>query len=238
MIGTLTLTDTNTYLWPTTINCGIFASRGNSSLASTNLIVVGDATLDISGEAMSFTLGNGNTLTNALVGAVVSGNINCRLGTSSSVTDGTNASFIQTDGTLFISASTVIKVNSNGAALTPGIYPVIAAVSTGTIGAVTGAIPPFVILDNSTSGTATLQTNLAAGSFLVVARASSGNPTSMSVTVTSSTLISTSPDDHLGWTAQSNAGDLSDSDFWFDISGSQVVTGPVIPINQPAPKVF
>ena len=236
--GTFTLTGTNTYSGNTTVNGGTLALTGGGSIAGTNIIVSGGATLDVSGTTATFALGSSRTLTNSSVGAVISGSNNCSVGILSLVNDGTNASFIQTNGTMTISASTIINVNNTGAMLAAGIHPLIAVATNGNMGAVIGVLPSVVVAGNGASGTTTLQTNVAGGLDLVVASTISGSPTSLNFTFSSGALTLRWPGDHLGWIAQSNAVDLSNSNFWFDILGSQSVTNLMIPINQAAPPVF
>jgi len=167
--GTLTLSVDNTYTGSTTISSGTLALSGSGSLASTKIIVAGDATFDVSGKNPTFALGSSGTLANSSVGAVISGKNNCSLGTLALVTDGVNPSFIQTNGTMTISASTVITVNNTGATLTAGIHPLIAAATTGNLGKVTGTLPAVVVTGSGAVAGTSLQTNDAGGLDLVVA---------------------------------------------------------------------
>jgi hypothetical protein len=232
------LTGANTYTGRTTVNAGTVSLSGSASLASTNLTVAGGAMLDVSGLTTPFALSSNRTLTNSSPGAVIGGTNNCSVGTLSLVTDGTNAAFIQTNGTMTISASTVIRVNNTGATLTSGIHPLIAAATTGNAGKVAGALPAVVLTGNGSVAATTLQLNGAGGLDLVVASTIASNPTNINFTVSGSTLTLTWPADHLGWIAQSNAVDLAVSNFWFDIAGSQAATNLVILINPAMPPVF
>jgi autotransporter-associated beta strand protein len=236
--GWLTLSGTNTFTGNTTISAGALAVSGSGSLASTNLTVAGGAMLDVSGLTTAFALGSSRTLTNSSPGAVFNGANNCSVGTLSLVTDGINPSFIQTNGTMTISASTVIRVNNTGATLTSGIHPLIAAATTGNPGTVTGALPAVVLTGNGAVAATALQLNGAGGLDLIVASTIASNPTNINFTFGSGTLTLTWPADHLGWIAQSNAVDLSVSNFWFDIMGSQTATNLVIPVNPAAPQVY
>jgi fibronectin-binding autotransporter adhesin len=75
------------------------------------------------------------------------------------------------------------------------------------------------------------------GSLLVVSTIAT-NPTNITASVSGSTLTLTWPGTHLGWYAQSNSVSLGDTNYWFDIVGSQGGTNLVININPAQPNVF
>ena len=166
--GTLTLSGATTYTGSTTISSGTLALSGSGSLASTIITVAGGAKFDVSGVSATFALSSGCTLTNNSVGAVINGTDNCSVGTLSLVTDGLNPSFIQTNGTMTLSASTVIKVNSTGAVLAAGNHTIIAAAA-GNLGQVTGTLPSVVVTGKGAAGPVSLQINGTGGLDLVVA---------------------------------------------------------------------
>ena len=236
--GTLTLSAANTYTGPTTISAGTLALSGIGSLASQKIIVAGGATFDVSGKTTTFALGTGSTLTNSSVGAVISGTNNCSVGTLALVTDGTNACFIQTNGIMTLSASTVIKVNNTGYTLSPGTYSLIAAATTGNHGKVIGPLPAVVVAGNGAAGAVSLQIDGAGSLILVVTNTITSTPANISFAFGGGTLTLTWPGDHLGWIAQSNALSLGNSNYWFDILGSQSATNLSIPINPATPQVF
>ena len=236
--GTLTLAGTNSYTGDTTVSAGKLALSGGASLSSTNLIVAGGAMLDVSSLTTTFALGSSRALTNSSPGAVINGTNNCSVGTLSLVTDGANAAFIQTNGTMTISASTVFRVNNAGAILASGIHPLIAATTAGNAGKVTGALPAIVLTGNGAVAATTLQFNGSGGLDLFVASTIASNPTNINFTFNNGTLTLAWPADHLGWIAQSNAVDLSASNFWFDLVGSQTATNLVIPIHEGTSNVF
>ncbi len=187
--GTLTLNGTNTYTGKTTISAGTLALSGSGSIASTNIIVAGGAGLDVSGLSSVFALA-GSTLTNSSVGAVFNGTNNCSAGTLALVYDGVNPSFIQTNGTMTLSASTVIQVNNTGVSLANGSYTIIAAATAGNIGQVTGPLPAVAVTGNGAAGTASLQINGSGGLNLVVASAATPPPAVInSVSVSGNNLI-------------------------------------------------
>ena len=236
--GTLMLSAANTYSGPTIISAGTLMLSGNGSLASTNIIVAGGATFDVAGKMTTFTLGSSSTLANSSVGAGLNGTNNCSAGTLSLVYDGVNPAFVQTNGTMTLSAGTVIKVNNTGLKLAAGNHTIIAAASAGNPGKVTGVLPAVVVSGNGAAGTTSLQINGTGGLDLVVTNMISSNPTSIKFQLGGGILTLTWPGDHLGWLAQSNGLDLANSNYWFDMLGSQTATNLVIPVNPGAPKVF
>ena len=171
-LGTLSLSGANTYTGNTMISSGILALVGNGSVSSTNYILAGGATFDVSGLSANFVLG-GDTLMNTSVGAVINGNLNCSVGTLSLVIDGTNAAFVQTNGVMTLSAGTAVTINNLGATLVPGIYPLIAARASGNPGSVSGGLPTVVTVTGSGAvGSASLQIDLAGNLNLVIANSS------------------------------------------------------------------
>ena len=236
--GSLTLAGANTFTGPTSISSGTLALSGSGTLASTNISVSGGAKLDVSGLAVTFVLGSNRTLANTSAWAVLSGTNNCSAGTLALVYDGSNPAFVQTNGTLMLSAGTVIKVNNTGTTLAAGNHTIIAAATTGNLGKVTGGLPAVVVGGNGAAGAVALQINGLGGLDLVVSNSISSRPTSINFQLGSGTLTLTWPGDHLGWVAQSNVLDLANSNYWFDILGSQAATNLVIPVNPDAPKVF
>ena len=186
--GTLTLSGANTYPGKTTISAGTLALSGSGSIASADIIVAGGASLDVSALSSAFGLA-GRTLTNSSVGAVLNGTNDCTTGTLALVYDGVNPSFIQTNGTMTLSASTVIQVNNTGAPLSTGSHKIIAAATTGNIGKVTGLIPSVTITGNGAAGTATLQFNGSGGLDLVVTTATPLQPVISSIVLSGANLI-------------------------------------------------
>jgi autotransporter-associated beta strand protein len=77
-----------------------------------------------------------------------------------------------------------------------------------------------------------------AGGTLSVAASYATTSTNISYSVSGSSLTLTWPESHLGWYAQSNAVNLADTNYWFNIAGSETATNLVITVNPAAPKVF
>ena len=177
-LGTLTLAGTNTYTGPTTNNADTLALVGNASLASSSLVinagavtlsgassltasaikVAAGAVFDVSGLASAFTLGSSQTLSDTSPTAVLAGNLGSASGTLALKFVAGTPAFIITNGTLTLSASTVVTITNTGAALAPGSYKIIAKATTGNAGAVAGSLPTSVILTGGqpAAGTPTL----------------------------------------------------------------------------------
>ncbi len=187
--GALTLSGANNYTGSTTISGGRLALSGSGSLASPSIIVAGGAAFDVSGETTTFALGSGVTLTNSSVGAVISGTNNCSAGTLSLVYDGINPSFLQTNGTMTLAASTVIKVNNSGAILATGNHTIMAAATAGNAGQVTGTLPSVVVTGNGAMAAVSLQINGTGGLDLVVASTTPPQAVIKSVVLSSGNLI-------------------------------------------------
>ena len=156
--GRVTFTQPATYLSKTTISGGTLALSGSGSLTSANITVAGGAKFDVSATASTFAL-SGATLTNSSAGALLCGSSDCTSGTISMTYDGANAPFIQTNGTLTLSSSTVINLNILGAVLGGGNYPIIAAATGANPGSVafSDSAPSVTITGNGSVGAASLQ---------------------------------------------------------------------------------
>ena len=164
--GTLMLSNVNTYTGPTFVNAGTLALGGSASIAnSTNITVAGGATLNVSALSSPFTLRASQTLSNSAVGSIINGTNNCSVGTLSLVYDGTNVSFIVANGGITLSASTMIKLNCTGPALTRGSYRIIAQ---GSEGIVAGEVPTNVVYTGSSLAGAPLLQFLPGGLYLSI----------------------------------------------------------------------
>ncbi len=150
--GTLTLAGTNCYLGPTTVLAGTLALSNGASLSgglglpnySTNIIVAGGATLDVSGLSSIFTLVSGQVLSNsASATGILKGNMTTSAGSTVSLSyvAGTPA-LTMAGGTLTLNSGTTVKVNNTGGVLAPGSYLLIS--STGGAVAIGGIFPPAV----------------------------------------------------------------------------------------------
>ena len=151
--GTLTLTNVNTYNGPTLVMAGTLALGGPESIGnSASIMVYGGAAFDVSGETGAFSLGTGQLLGNLAPGAILCGANNTASGILSLAFDSFNPAVMVTNGTLNLSAATVLRLTNSGAALMPGAYKLIAAAGTGNFGLVTGAVPASVTISGGVNG--------------------------------------------------------------------------------------
>jgi autotransporter-associated beta strand protein len=125
--GAVAMSASNTYTGNTIINEGTLAMTGSGTIASPNLILNSDATLDASGHSTTFTLDIGQTLTNSGSVALLRGDINSGSGTISLLYNPTTKApaFTISGGTLALATNTVFKVNNSGATLEPGSYKLV-----------------------------------------------------------------------------------------------------------------
>ncbi len=167
--GTLTLAGANSIGTNTIVSAGTLALSGSATLATTNIIVANNAIFNVSGLTSPFALGSTQIFTNSATGAILNGTNNCSIGTLSLVFDGVTPSFIQTNGGMTLSASTVIKVNNTGAQLSAGTRILIAAAQTGNKGLVAGALPSVTVSGGGAAGAVSLKIDTFGNLDLVVA---------------------------------------------------------------------
>ena len=91
-------------------------------------------------------------MTNRGVGAILNGNFYTGSGTNSLVSDGTNPSFIVTNGTLTLSASTTFSVTKSGGVLPLGVYKIISKATSGNTGSVGGTLPSVILINGASQG--------------------------------------------------------------------------------------
>ncbi len=135
--GTLTLLGANTYSGDTMIDDGTLALSGSATLAnSANIVVTGDATLDVSGLSPSFVLGAGRTLRNrGETTAALKGNIDASTGELAISFQSGVPAFAIASGTLTLSSSTVVQISGTFAV---GTYRLITNAAGGSV---TGPLP-------------------------------------------------------------------------------------------------
>ena len=140
--GTLTLGNTNTYAGISLVNGGTLALTGNGSLSNTPLIsLAGGATLDVSGKSSPFVLQSGQSISNSsITTAYLKGSINASQGSIAMSVNGSGPAFTIGSGTLTLSSSTVLQINSSIAV--PGTYPLIIPAAGGSV---TGTVPPITL---------------------------------------------------------------------------------------------
>ena len=76
------------------------------------------------------------------------------------------------------------------------------------------------------------------GSITVLGSTIASYSTNILFTVSGNTLVLTWPATHLGWIAQSNSVSLANTNFWFDITGSQSGTSLNVTMNPGLTNVF
>ncbi len=147
---------------------GTFALSGTGYFSASPMIsMAGGAMFDVSAE--SYTPSFFGTVATASSGAVLSGADDFSSATLSILYDGVHAPFIQTNGTLTLSGSTIFNINNIGSVLGAGTYTIITAAQTGNLGQVTaGSLPSVNLTGNGAVGAASLQIDVAGDLQLVV----------------------------------------------------------------------
>ncbi|HXI69178.1 MAG TPA: cadherin-like beta sandwich domain-containing protein [Verrucomicrobiae bacterium] len=182
--GVWTLSGTNTYTGNTTIAGGTLALRAPAGATSTIsnspvISVAGGTIFDVSGMGSTFTLGSGQTLSN---NASATGILNGSLNTGSGIISVSYAPgmpvFTVTNGTLTLSASTVVNINNTGSALAAGSYEIISTNSeiAGPAAAVTGTLPAVTVGGGGLASGATASLQVNGGELYLVVSGGSSSP--------------------------------------------------------------
>jgi autotransporter-associated beta strand protein len=238
--GTVIMTNANSYSGNTIVSGGTLALSGQGSIVSTNIVVAGGATLDVSKLSSAFVLGSSQTLSNSSSTAAIDGNASSGSGTISlSYASGT-PSFNVTNGTFTLSAATVLKINNSGPALGVGTYTLIGV---NTAGAVAGTVPSsLAVTGGGVQGgyRPTLTISSSNTLDLIVGTAVNSSATNILFSVTNNQLYLTWPSDHTGWTlqAQTNSLAVGISTNWVNVAGSTGTNQIVVPINLTNGSVF
>jgi autotransporter-associated beta strand protein len=174
--GTLNLAAANTYSGDTTISQGTLALIGSGSIAdSTNIIVAGGATFDVSGLSSTFALSSGQVLSNSTSTATINGSVDASLGAISLTYDGPTPSFIIASGTLTLSSGTTFNVDNTGSALAVGSYKIIS--STGGAVTVSDSLSSVTVSDGGVADGTIPSLSINGGElYLVVGGPSVSNP--------------------------------------------------------------
>ena len=238
--GTVIMTNANTYTGNTLVSGGVLALSGRGSIVSTNILVAGGATFDVSGLSSTFALGSSQTLSNGSSTATIDGAANSGSGTLSLNYAPGTPSFDVTNGTFTLSAATVLKINNTGPALGMGTYTLIGA---NTSGAVAGTVPStFAITGGGVQGAYHATLTISSGNTLdlVVGAAVNTNPTNILFAITNNQLYLSWPSDHTGWTLQAQTNRLSVglSTNWVNVTGSTSTNQVPVPINVMNGSVF
>jgi autotransporter-associated beta strand protein len=231
--GTLILTNANTYTGTTTVSNGTLLVNGSiltNAMAATGGRLGGTGT--ISG---TVTVAAGGTLSPGVgdTGALtITGNLNLQgnlaVVVNKSVSPSNNLSVVS--GTLTNTGTGTVTVANLGSALSLGDS--FKLFSQPVVGGSALTITPAPGVGFS------WQNKLAVDGSIVVVSAVASYPTNITVAVSGNTLTLTWPATHLGWIAQSNSVGLASTSSWFDISGSDSVTGLTNTINPSVTNVF
>ena len=235
--GVMVLSNANTYTGNTTINGGTLALAGSGSIAnSPNIIIAGGATFDVSSLSSPFVLGSGQTLSNSTSTAVFKGNGSAVTGTLAlNYTNGLPALTVS-NGTLTLSASTVFNINNTGSQLAVGSYKLI---SKSGGGAVSGTVTTNTVPVGGGGAAASAKLAIASGELnLVVGNPVNPTPTNLVANVAGSQLTLQWPQDHTGWSLQSNSISLANPSNWFAVPGSATTNKVIITINPALSNVF
>lgn len=231
--GTVIMTNINTYSGNTLVSGGTLALSGVASIASPRIIVAGGATLDVSKLSAAFVLGSAQTLSNNTSTATISGNANLGAGTILLTYGPGTPSFTVNNGTVSLSSGTVMNINNTGSALGVGTYTLI---STNVNGIVAGTVPSSYTVSGGGVQAAYRSSLVISGSNtldLVVSSGVNTTPTNIVFSVNGDELTLSWPQDHTGWTLQSQTNNLSVgiNTNWGTVSGSTGTNKVVIPIN-------
>jgi fibronectin-binding autotransporter adhesin len=144
-LGTLVLNGANTYTGNTIITNGTLVLGSSGSIAASQHIIVGGSGIFNGPATGAYTLGSSQALTNSSSPAVLGGNINTGSGTVAFNYASGTPSFTITNGTLSLSATTVIQINNTGPAFALGTYKLISTNGNGS-GFITGTLPTTIIM--------------------------------------------------------------------------------------------
>ena len=235
--GTWTLPGNNTYTGSTVVSNGTLVLHGTVGGGTTNATMVASGKLagvctiaDVVNVLSGGTLSPG---TNNVPGTLT---INNNLDLSGAVAVTLNKSLAQSNSLLVVSG---IITNSGGA-----------SVSVNNVGPTLAVGNSFMLFSQAVSNGAAMsitsapgaglawQNNLEVDGSISVVTGIASYPTNISYSVNGGTLALTWPATHLGWYAQSNSVNLADTNYWFDISGSQSVTNLVTTMGPGQTNVF
>ena len=235
-IGSLTLGGINAYTGPTLLNGGTLLVNG--SLSNTVVTVNSGATLGGTGViAGPVSVNNGGTLAlGAAIGTLaISNNVSLAAGSTNVMkVNLNNLTSDQLVGASTLAYGGTLVVNNVGtAAFTGGTTLKLfdAAAYVGDFASIAPAVPgPGMTWDTSS-----LKIN---GTLKVVGSGVNPTPITMASAINGSQLTFSWPTDHIGWSLQTNAVDVSNPSLWFTLPGSTVTNEIIINIDQSRANVF
>lgn len=243
--GTLTLASVApiSYSNDTRIVAGTLVLSNAATLASTNVLIGGGATLDVTSLWTPSTLLPGQALGNLSPTAVLKGSVD--VGSSPAaikLTYASGAPAMQVrSGSLTLAAATPATVTNTGTPLVNGTYKLI---SIGTGGSVSGTVPSSVsVAGNGMAAGGIAALSLTGGElFLGVSGTNPINttPTNIVAVVSGGKLNLSWPADHIGWRLQVQTNSLSVgiSTNWSTYPGSAETNAVSVPISPANPSVF
>ena len=166
---TLFLTGTNTYTGNTLVTNGTLALTGSASISNTPSISISSGTtFDVSGLTSAFTLGAGQTLTGLGATGTFAGSATLAAGAITLNYNGTPTLTV-TNGTLTLNNNS-LTVTNLGTILNAGSYKLISAASSGSVGAVAGAVGSSTVnvLGAGASGGALITLKIVGGELYLV----------------------------------------------------------------------
>lgn len=172
------------------------------------------------------------TITNALT--VSAGTIALEINRTNAFT---NDEIIVQAGPITINGGSLVVTNLGPDLVTGDVYHLFNGPVTGT------GFASIVLPSTNAANTITYQyqTNLTVDGTITVllgASAIATNPTNITMTVSGNSMQLTWPGDHLGWTLQTNASNLADTNAWFPFPGSTSTTNVSIPMDRTKTNVF
>jgi autotransporter-associated beta strand protein/T5SS/PEP-CTERM-associated repeat protein len=226
--GTLELSATNTYTGPTTVGAGTFG--GNCGLLTSSLLIKSGATVAPGAEGIG-TLAVAGGVTNETGSTTI-----MEITSDSNATDRLiSSNNIALNGTLVVT-------NLGTAAFTNAQEFVLYQSLVGISGSFSATNLPTLSDPNLawrwTLTPVSLPATPVATLTLSVTSVVTATPTNITCSYNSGVLDLTWPGSHLGWYAQSNAVSVADTNYWFDIPGSELVTNLSINISPSQPSVF
>lgn len=233
--GSLTLTSANTYNGMTTVSNGTLLVNG--SILADATVAPGGTLGGIGNSGGSVNVAAGGTLAPGIGGTeifTVEGNLELQGNAQFVVNESTSPSnsFCVVNGTLINHGTGTIIITNVGPALQLGdsfklfSQPIVNGGAL-TIGPAPGAGLAWtnkLAFDGSVA--------------VVVAPSIASYPTNITYTVSTNKLILSWPATHQGWIAQSNSVALADTNFWFDIPGSDSVLSLTNSIDASMNNVF
>jgi autotransporter-associated beta strand protein len=258
--GTLTLSGTNDYTGNTTVSNGVMALIGETGMSnSPTLSVASPGVLDVSGRTDGTLWLGTDTNSQTLQGdGTIRGSVT--VGSLGTVSPGFSIGTLTITNALTLGGTVSMELNRTNGSATNDMLVAQAIAGGGTL-RVTNVGPALVAGDSfklfnlgvsgfatvelpvtdSTGTTYTWNNTLAANGTITVATATGAvnpNPTNITFSVSGGSLNLSWPGDHQGWTLQTNAVSLMQTNAWFAYPGSSSVTNVTIPISRSKSNVF